>query len=126
MTSRPFINTRWLLNFPEDKRVNMANVYIETMGQDLTLLQELLPACPAKIAPTLSVVHRIKGSAMQIGLRNLSQSATYTEDLGKLDSPDFPNALSILVKEIQQSIIDVRKWKSLSTKRKTSTKLYSY
>lgn len=104
----------------------MANVYIETMGQDLTLLQELLPACSAKIAPTLSVVHRIKGSTMQIGLRNLSQSATYTEDLGKLDSPDFPNALSILVKEIQQSIIDVRKWKSLSTKRKTSTKLYSY
>lgn len=104
----------------------MANVYIETMRQDLSLLQELLQASPIGIASTLTVVHKIKGGTMQIGLKKISQIARTTEALGKLESPDYPNALSILVKEIQQSITDVQDWKLQSIKKPTSAKLYCY
>ncbi|MDV6250039.1 Hpt domain-containing protein [Vibrio sp. EA2] len=104
----------------------MADVYIDTMEQDATLLKTLLFTDSPDLPATLSVVHKIKGSATQIGLRTIGQSATYAEKVGKMESADYPCALSSLVREIQQSIIDVKHWKSHNTKKGKSAKVYCY
>ncbi|WP_255202987.1 Hpt domain-containing protein [Vibrio natriegens] len=120
------LNTQWLLNFPKDMRIHMAETYIDTMEQDATLLKTLLIGQSTNAHATLEVVHKIKGSTAQIGLRTINQSAIYTEKLGKLASPDYPTALSSLVKEMKQSIVDVKNWKARNAKKANSPKVYSY
>ena len=126
MHSRSTLYTQWLLNFPKDIRVHMANVYIDTLEPDTALLQTLLNEHSTTNSATLAVVHKIKGSTAQIGLRTINQSAIYTEKLGKLASPDYPTALSSLVKEVKQSIVDVKNWKARNAKKANSPKIYSY
>ncbi len=94
----------------------MANVYIETMEEDLVLLKESLQNKSDKIASTLSIVHKIKGGALQIGLSSISQSAVVTEYVGKLESPEYTKALSKLADDLEQSIIDVEHWKNNNSK----------
>ncbi len=112
MTSHLSTNTQWLLNFPEEMRIRLADVYIETMTDDIALLKESLLEQPSKIGSTLSIVHKIKGGTMQIGLDSISQSAVVTEHIGKLQSTEYPKALSTLVKDIEQSITDIADWKN--------------
>ncbi len=94
----------------------MANVYIETMEEDLVLLKESLQNKSDKIPSTLSIVHKIKGGALQIGLTSISQSAVVTEYIGKLESPEYTKALSTLVNDIEQSISDITHWKNNNNK----------
>ncbi len=118
--------TQWLINLPKEMRVQMANAYIETMELDVASLRDFLQAETMNTPATLRLVHKIKGGTMQIGLKKISQLAVYTEELGRLTSPDYPRALTLLVKEIQQSITDVQKWINHNTSKQPSTKLYSY
>ncbi len=93
----------------------MADVYIESMEDDITMLKESLPLQSDKITSTLAIVHKIKGGAMQIGLSSISQTAVFTENLGKLGSAQYPKALSELVNGVEQSIADVTYWKNSNT-----------
>ncbi|UYI49807.1 Hpt domain-containing protein [Vibrio natriegens] len=104
----------------------MANVYIDTLEPDTALLQTLLYEHSTTNSATLAMVHKIKGSTARLGLRTINQSAIYTEKLGKLASPDYPTALSSLVKEVKQSIVDVKNWKARNAKKANSPKVYSY
>lgn len=126
MNSRSTLHTQWLLHFPKDIRVHMADVYIDSMEQDATLLETLLFADSLNLPATLAVVHKIKESAVKIGLKTISQSAIYAEKVGKLESSDYPCVLSSLVREVKQSIIDVKNWKSHNTKQARSPKVYCY
>ncbi len=93
----------------------MADVYIESMEEDIALLKESLMAEPASTASTLPIVHKIKGGAMQIGLNSISRSAAVTEKLGKLESPAYTKSLQVFVTDIEQSISDVTHWKNINT-----------
>ena len=104
----------------------MADVYIDTMEQDATLLKTFLFTDSPDLPATLAVVHKIKGSAAQIGLSTISQSATYAEKVGKMESPDYPCALSSLVREVKQSIVAVRNWKVHHVPKNKSPKVYCY
>lgn len=116
MTSHSSANTHWLLNFPEDMRIHMANVYIEAMEEDIALLKESLQVESSETASTLPIVHKIKGGAMQIGLNSISRSAAVTEKLGKLASPAYSKALSVFVTDVEQSITDVTDWKNINNR----------
>lgn len=104
----------------------MADVYIDTMEHDVTQLEQLLLMGATSTQDALAILHKIKGSTAQIGLRVINYSAIYTEKLGKLASPDYPTALSSLVKEVKQSIVAVRNWRACNAKRTSSPKVYSY
>ncbi len=114
MTPHSSANTQWLLDFPEDMRVHMANVYIEAMAEDIALLKASLHEESNETSSTLPIVHKIKGGAMQIGLSSISRSAAATEKLGKLASPAYSKALSVFVTDIEQSITDVTDWKNIN------------
>lgn len=126
MNSRAMLNTQWLLNFPKDMRVHMAETYIETMNHDVNQLEQLLLMGTTSTQDALAILHKIKGCTAQIGLRTLNQSAIYTEKLGKLASPDYPVALSSLLKEVKQSIVDVKNWKAYNAQKANSPKVYCY